>query len=984
MADGDITLSVYLDTSDIRETAGELRDEVADIFNQTSGQKLDSSLQNTLTQMDKLHTKSIDLENELQAIDKANLASLAEEIRATEAGLSEAEKRVEEINQNVNPEGFATATENVEKWREKLAEVKATYAEVENNGSGVLNDPAYEQTATKLNEINNQLTVTITKFNEGYQPADTFRDRIVRAFTEGYEGIVNFNSGTSEVESKLTSLTSLAGSKLVSAFNKVKSSITSAFSGSSITSTVRQIFQMTLGVSTVYSLINKLKNAIKTGVNNLVQYNSETNVTNEAMTQLTSSLNYLKNAWGSAFAPVINYVMPVLTALIDKMAGVANSIATFIGSLTGQEVVINAVKTDAEDYADSLDGTASSASGASKATDKLNNKLASFDDLNVLGKDDDSSSSGGGGGSGSSGASISDMFDYVSTEDWATKIQNAIESGFDFTEVGATIADGLKQALIEVNSHWDEIKETANNIGTAIGTLFNGFFGDTELFSEAGTTLAESLNTVGEAISGFLGSYDVGTVATAIDEFFRSVFTDFDWKLAGENLGGAVQLIFGELATLLKEFPTDELFAGLTEFFESIDWVGVANSVIDFVGSATSFVGDLIGGIGKMIAEISPDDITAFFEGLDWTAIGEGIADLLVGAVTFVLGTAQFIANLGIAIGEAIGNALYDMTLEAGWSPEEILEAPAQAIIDGLLYGIGKALVEAGNWVCDLIITPLVDTFCEMLGINSPSTVFTDYGMDIIQGLINGIADLIPDVLQQFTDLKDDLAQKWEDIKTKAVEKWLALKTSITTKVTELKTSISEKFNAIKDKVTEVAENIRAGALEKFIMLRTSVVEVFNKLGDLIKAPINAIIATVESFVNKIINGINSLTSGFTGITDKLGDVASSVGLPTISISAIPTISIPRLAQGAVIPPNKEFMAVLGDQSRGTNIEAPLDTIKQAVAEELSEQIGVLEEGFASVVQAINNKELAIGDKQIGQASARYNAQQARIRGVNW
>ena len=41
-------------------------------------------------------------------------------------------------------------------------------------------------------------------------------------------------------------------------------------------------------------------------------------------------------------------------------------------------------------------------------------------------------------------------------------------------------------------------------------------------------------------------------------------------------------------------------------------------------------------------------------------------------------------------------------------------------------------------------------------------------------------------------------------------------------------------------------------------------------------------------------------------------------------------VSIPRLAQGAVIPPNREFLAVLGDQKQGTNIEAPLQTIVDA------------------------------------------------------
>ena len=51
---------------------------------------------------------------------------------------------------------------------------------------------------------------------------------------------------------------------------------------------------------------------------------------------------------------------------------------------------------------------------------------------------------------------------------------------------------------------------------------------------------------------------------------------------------------------------------------------------------------------------------------------------------------------------------------------------------------------------------------------------------------------------------------------------------------------------------------------------------------------------------------------------------------------SIDPISIPRLARGAVIPPNREFLAVLGDQKSGTNIEAPADLIRQIVAEELS------------------------------------------------
>lgn len=90
------------------------------------------------------------------------------------------------------------------------------------------------------------------------------------------------------------------------------------------------------------------------------------------------------------------------------------------------------------------------------------------------------------------------------------------------------------------------------------------------------------------------------------------------------------------------------------------------------------------------------------------------------------------------------------------------------------------------------------------------------------------------------------------------------------------------------------------------------------------------------AFVNFLINGINTLIEGFLspinalirGWNSTVGQVAGTI--PEIKI-AIPTI--PALAQGAVLPPNKPFMAVVGDQKHGTNVEAPLETIKQALRE---------------------------------------------------
>lgn len=100
------------------------------------------------------------------------------------------------------------------------------------------------------------------------------------------------------------------------------------------------------------------------------------------------------------------------------------------------------------------------------------------------------------------------------------------------------------------------------------------------------------------------------------------------------------------------------------------------------------------------------------------------------------------------------------------------------------------------------------------------------------------------------------------------------------------------------------------------------------------KGFINNLLSGVENFVNFFIQGINKIIDAINSISfdlpDFLGGGHVGFDIPTIS-----PLKLPRLAQGAVIPPNREFMAVLGDQKSGTNIEAPADLIRQIVREEL-------------------------------------------------
>lgn len=113
---------------------------------------------------------------------------------------------------------------------------------------------------------------------------------------------------------------------------------------------------------------------------------------------------------------------------------------------------------------------------------------------------------------------------------------------------------------------------------------------------------------------------------------------------------------------------------------------------------------------------------------------------------------------------------------------------------------------------------------------------------------------------------------------------------------------------------------------------------VWDALVDIVKTPINLIIGlingltgAVEDALNWIIDGINELS--FTTPDWLPGDLGGQTF--GFDLSQIDIPEIPKLAQGAVIPPNSEFLAVLGDQKRGTNIEAPLDTITQAVLQAL-------------------------------------------------
>lgn len=137
----------------------------------------------------------------------------------------------------------------------------------------------------------------------------------------------------------------------------------------------------------------------------------------------------------------------------------------------------------------------------------------------------------------------------------------------------------------------------------------------------------------------------------------------------------------------------------------------------------------------------------------------------------------------------------------------------------------------------------------------------------------------------------------------------------------------------------------------------------------------NGIVMILESAVNLIIKGVNWLIGKLNSLLENslLAKGLDLIGIEFRGIPQIPEVHFPRLAQGAVIPPNREFMAVLGDQKSGTNIETPLATMVQAFKQALTES------GYGGSNEAV----LVLDKEVLGKVVYRLNKAEGTRIGVN-
>lgn len=133
----------------------------------------------------------------------------------------------------------------------------------------------------------------------------------------------------------------------------------------------------------------------------------------------------------------------------------------------------------------------------------------------------------------------------------------------------------------------------------------------------------------------------------------------------------------------------------------------------------------------------------------------------------------------------------------------------------------------------------------------------------------------------------------------------------------------------------------------------------FNFMFGFLKGIINSMIWLLNRFLTGVSFGINSIITG-ANFVGKLLPGYTPAGL-------VPTVQVPYLANGAVIPPNSAFMAVLGDQKSGTNIEAPADLIRSIVREEISNSpVNISFNGSLSALAKVMKPEIDRENVRVG------------------
>lgn len=420
-----------------------------------------------------------------------------------------------------------------------------------------------------------------------------------------------------------------------------------------------------------------------------------------------------------------------------------------------------------------------------------------------------------------------------------------------------------------INSQVDELKEKLKSVLKVVAIIGATFLG--WRISQGFAAAIESIKSLSALKSLFGGlalsiggfSLELSGIKEAIKDGLSGL--DFSAIVGGGLLGTGGTALLGKA---IGQFIA-KAFAGKT----------VAKAITAGGGAiSTGLIGAAVGGIVAGIPMFVTGAYDAFKNGLNWlngllVPLGSTMAGAGVGAIIGMLG-GPIGAGIGALIGLVVG-AITDLIALIVNKWDEI-----KAFFSDAFSGIA-------NWFDENVIQPIVNVFAPIVGwiseffrgcwiiVQAVWQVASEwFNTNVIQPIVEFFRGVWTDVSTFFTSLWNDIVAVW--------------------------TPVAEWFNS---KVIQPITKFFSTAWET---IKNAFQTAFTAIGNFAKSVFNGVIGRVEAMVNRIISAINGLISGFNRVVSWAANV---IGTNWSGLSLIPSVSLPRLADGGFVDEGQLFIA---------------------------------------------------------------------------
>lgn len=641
----------------------------------------------------------------------------------------------------------------------------------------------------------------------------------------------------------------------------------------------------------------------------------------------------------------------------------------------------------AADNAEKLaDANKDNATATKKANKETKNYLSSLDEIHKATSTGSNSSStlspsgGSGGASGGLSGAVNNV-DYGSLAEGETKLDKISDSAKKLADTLKKLWEPFQEAwkkegkatITAAKTAFSSLGSLIASIGSSFATVWTNGSGEKSLTTTL--KIAQNLfNTIGNLAQAFKTAWEYAGTGTSI---IQNIFD------IGNSILGTIERITGATADWAKTLDFTPLLTSINTLLQNLqpltDNIGTGlewfwNNVLLPIGSWTiqdavpTFLQMLSSGItvvNSVIEALQPlggwlwDN---FLQPLgQWTGdlvitAMQTLSDLLDRFSTWIQNNQELVQNVTIVIGSFF----------AAFELHSIISGAVTSVTNfvGLITGGGGLLGALSSVVAALggpvtiaigaVIAAGVLLWRNWDSVKEAASKLKKWVVDKTVALKNEAVEafekLKTNAGNALKALRDDVKQKWETIKSKfsSFSTWLSgvFNTDWTEQFGIFGGVLNGFFKSAKDVIKDVKEIFKG--LNTFVSgvfsgdwsqawegIKTIFSNVFSGLADIAKTPINAIIGgfnSVLGVVNGLISKLNNLKFRITVPNWIPGIGGSWWGFNGFSIPTIGTI--PMLASGAVIPPRSEFLAVLGDQKNGRNLEAPEDLLRQIVREE--------------------------------------------------